>query len=84
MDAQCFVLGFFGLPEFVSKVPQPKAKKFIQKHELPDNAVPHPTTRSQNTSLLDDYLVRISARCRMRDLVIVICKDLVIRSYAIR
>jgi hypothetical protein len=51
--------------------------------KTPDNEVAHPTTRSQNTSLSDDDLVRKCARCRMQDLVIAFCEDLVIGSYAI-
>jgi hypothetical protein len=47
-------------------------------NETPDNEVAHPTTRSQNTSLSGDDLVKKIACCWMRDLVIAIFKDPVI------
>ncbi len=52
--------------------------------KTPDNEVAHPTTRYQNTSLSDDYLIIKIARCQKRDLVLAIHKGLVIGSFAIR
>jgi hypothetical protein len=68
------MLGLFCVLEFVSEVLELLARKFFMKH---------PTTMSQNTSLLDDNLIIEIARCRMQDLVLAIFKDLFIGSYAI-